>query len=123
MKPTPEAKLELSEDEMRAYGYKIVDAIVEHQLNQNSKKPVATATRGEMDTIFQEKAPEKASDANEVLDFVMEKVIPYSNIMSHPKFFSFVPGPSNYVSAMADALATGFNIFSGGWAAAPAAAE
>jgi len=35
----------------------------------------------------------------------------------------FVPGPSNYISAMADSLASGFNIFSGGWAASPAAAE
>jgi aromatic-L-amino-acid decarboxylase len=46
-----------------------------------------------------------------------------STIVSHPKAFSFVPGPSNYISAMADTLATGFNIFSGGWAASPAAAE
>ena len=123
MKPTTKAKLELPEDEMRAYGYKIVDAIIDHQLTQNTKKPVALATRSEMDTVFKEVAPEASSSAEEVLDFVMQQVVPYSNIMSHPKFFSFVPGPSNYVSAMADALATGFNIFSGGWAAAPAAAE
>ncbi|MEX2350774.1 MAG: aspartate aminotransferase family protein, partial [Flavobacteriaceae bacterium] len=32
-------------------------------------------------------------------------------------------GPSNFISAMGDALASGFNIFSGGWAASPAAAE
>ncbi|MGB3774193.1 MAG: aminotransferase class V-fold PLP-dependent enzyme, partial [Leeuwenhoekiella sp.] len=58
-----------------------------------------------------------------VLDFVMDQVIPGANLLSHPKFFSFVPGPSNYISAMADTLATGFNVFSGGWAAAPSAAE
>ncbi|HAT71098.1 MAG TPA: decarboxylase, partial [Flavobacteriaceae bacterium] len=44
-------------------------------------------------------------------------------IVSHPKSYSFVPGPSNYVSTIADTLATGFNVFSGGWVASPAAAE
>ena len=57
------------------------------------------------------------------LDFVIDKVLKESNIVSHPKSYSFVPGPSNYISAMADTLATGFNIFSGGWAASPAASE
>lgn len=117
------ARLELSEKEMRDYGYKVVDAIVEHHLNQHKKKPVAQASREEMDSLLREHAPEAPTAANEVFDTVMEKVMPFTNIMSHPKFYSFVPGPSNYVSAMADALATGFNVFSGGWAASPAAAE
>src|ERR1700688_4414888 len=29
--------------------------------------------------------------------------------------FGFVPLPSNFVSVMADALSTGFNVFSGSW--------
>lgn len=116
-------KLELSKEEMRQYGYQIVDSIVEHHSTQNSKKPVAYASRKEMDDLFLEEAPEIPTNANEVLNFVTEKVLPNSNIVSHPKSYSFVPGPSNYISVMADTLATGFNIFSGGWAASPAAAE
>ena len=116
-------KLILSKAEMQDYGYKIVDAIVEHFDTQDSKKPVVTATRKEMDALFLENIPEKGTDANEVLEFVIEKVLKDSNIVSHPKSYSFVPGPSNFISAMADSLATGFNIFSGGWIASPAATE
>ena len=123
MKAKKEARLELSEKAMRQYGYAVVDAIAKHHADQDKKEPVAIATREEMDSVFLEEAPEEASDANKVLDFVMQKVIPGSNILSHPKFFSFVPGPSNYISAMADTIATGFNVFSGGWAASPTAAE
>ena len=115
--------LELSKEEMKAYGYKVIDSIVEHFDTQNSKNPVSSASRKEMDALFLENAPEKGSDSHKVLDFVIEKVLKESNIVSHPKSYSFVPGPSNYISAMADTLATGFNIFSGGWAASPAAAE
>ncbi|MEW7293131.1 pyridoxal phosphate-dependent decarboxylase family protein [Aquimarina sp. 2304DJ70-9] len=116
-------KLRLSKEEMRQYGYKIIDHIVDHFETQNSKKPVTIATREEMDLLLTEAIPDQPTPANEVLDFVMDHVIPNSNIVSHPKSYSFVPGPSNYVSVMADTLATGFNIFSGGWAASPAAAE
>lgn len=108
---------------MQDYGYNVVDAIVEHFDTQNEKFPVATASRKEMESMFLDEAPEKPTDAKEVLNFVLEKVMTQSNVVSHPKSYSFVPGPSNFISAMGDALASGFNIFSGGWAASPAAAQ
>jgi len=108
---------------MQDYGYKVVDAIVAHFDTQNQKLPVAQGSRKEMDSLFLEEAPENPSDATEVLHFVLKHVMTKSNVVSHPKSFSFVPGPSNYISTMSDTLATGFNIFSGGWAASPAAAE
>ncbi|MDF0708032.1 pyridoxal phosphate-dependent decarboxylase family protein [Flagellimonas okinawensis] len=117
------ARLELSKEEMKTYGHQVVDAIVEHHATQHEKLPVALGSREEMDSLFLEEAPEEGSDPSKVLEFVLEKVMTNSANMAHPKSFSFVPGPSNYVSVMADALATGYNIFSGGWAASPAAAE
>ena len=114
---------EMTKEEMTSYGYKIVDQIVNHFTEVEHKKPVKKASRKEMDTIFLSEAPDKATSADDVLDFVMKNVMPNSIILSHPKSFSFVPGPSNFISAMSDSLATGFNIFSGGWNIAPAAAE
>ncbi|WP_036841487.1 aminotransferase class V-fold PLP-dependent enzyme [Polaribacter sp. Hel_I_88] len=114
---------EMTKEEMTSYGYKIVDQIVNHFTEVEHKKPVKKASRKEMDTIFLSEAPDEATDADTVLDFVMKNVMPNSIILSHPKSFSFVPGPSNFISAMSDSLATGFNIFSGGWNIAPAAAE
>ncbi|RBP29008.1 glutamate/tyrosine decarboxylase-like PLP-dependent enzyme [Oceanihabitans sediminis] len=116
-------KLQLSKEEMKQYGYQVIDAIVEHFDTERNKKPVALATREEMDLLFKTEAPDEPTNYKEVLQFVTDKVLPNSNIVSHPKSYSFVPGPSNYVSVMADTLATGFNVFSGGWAASPAAAE
>jgi glutamate/tyrosine decarboxylase-like PLP-dependent enzyme len=114
---------EMTKEEMTSYGYKIVDQIVNHFAEVEHKKPVKKASRKEMDTIFLSEAPDEATSADDVLDFVMKNVMPNSIIISHPKSFSFVPGPSNFISAMSDSLATGFNIFSGGWNIAPAAAE
>lgn len=107
---------------MKDFGYRVVDAIAEHFENQEQKKPVSSGSRKEMEDLFSEILPEEPTPANEVLDFVLKNVMPQSNIMSHPKSYSFVPGPSNYISVMSDSLATGFNIFSGGWVGSPAAA-
>ncbi|CAM1353559.1 pyridoxal phosphate-dependent decarboxylase family protein [Tenacibaculum insulae] len=117
------AHFDLSLEEMKSYGYKIVDLIAEHWDTLKDKKPVTSATRKEMDNLFLQEAPNIGMNANEVLDFVMDNVIPNSTVISHPKSYSFVPGPSNFISTMADSLATGFNVFSGGWVASPAAAE
>ncbi|WP_452598241.1 pyridoxal phosphate-dependent decarboxylase family protein [Pontimicrobium sp. MEBiC01747] len=116
-------KLQLSKEDMKQFGYQVIDTIVEHFANEHNKKPVTQASREEMDSMFNMEVPVEPMPYNDVLDLVINKVLPNSNIVSHPKSFSFVPGPSNYVSVMADTLATGFNIFSGGWAASPAAAE
>jgi len=113
----------LSEDEMRTYGYKVIDAIVNHFSTQEQKSPINIATRKEMDDLFLEQAPESATPSQEVLDFVLNNVLNKANILTHPKFYSFVPGPSNFISSMSDTLATGFNVFYGGWNASAAAAE
>ena len=119
-----EGHFDLSLEEMKSYGYKIVDLIAEHWATLDTKKPVPTSkSREDLDAVFLQEAPEKPSNSEEVLNFVMNNVIPNSTVVSHPKFYSFVPGPSNFISTMADSLATGFNIFSGGWLVSSAAAE
>ncbi len=115
--------LELTVEAREKYGIKVMEAISNHYQQINNKKPVAISSREEMDKLFLEEVPEKPSNPFEVLDFVLENVMTQSTIVSHPKSFSFVPGPSNFIGAMGDSLASGFNIFSGGWAASPAAAE
>ena len=49
---------DLSVEEMKSYGYKIVDLIVEHYKEIENKNPVTIASRVEMDTIFLQEAPE-----------------------------------------------------------------
>ncbi len=114
----------MSLEDMKSYGYKIVDLIAEHWDTIHTKKPFAEPkTRNDLDQVFLQEAPEQPMDSEKVLDFIVENVLPNSTYTSHPKFYSFVPGPSNFISTMADTLATGFNIFSGGWLVSSAAAE
>ncbi len=116
-------KLELSKKQMQQLGYKVIDELVEHFDTQVTKSPVCLATREQMEQKLDEKIPVSPTNPNDVLDHVLENVLANCGINSHPKSYSFVPGPSNFVSTMADTLACGFNTFSGSWMASPAAAQ
>ena len=117
------APLTLSKEEMQQYGYKVVDLLVSHFDNLSKQKIVSLADRKQMDALLQESIPDKSTPAKEVLDHVVKNVLSHTDLLTHPKYYSFVPSPSNYVSVMADTIASGYNIFSGGWANSPAAAE
>jgi glutamate/tyrosine decarboxylase-like PLP-dependent enzyme len=58
-----------------------------------------------------------------VLDQVEADVLPNTKRVDHPRFFGFVPGPNNFIGVLADALAAGFNVFSGTWISGAAAAQ
>ena len=115
--------LSMTPEEMRSYGYKVVDLLVEHLQELPNKKPVALATSKEMNLLLEDQIPEEGSPAADVLHFVMENVLNNCDLLPHPKFFSYCPSPSNFVSTMADTLATGFNVFSGAWVTSPGATD
>ena len=115
--------LEMHPDAMRAMGYAVVDAIVDQATSLPDQPTVRSADREMMDGFLWEAAPQTATPAREVLNRVLSEITPFGHRNSHPRYFGYVPNPSNFVGAMADALVSGFNTFSGMWIGSPGAAE
>jgi aromatic-L-amino-acid decarboxylase len=115
--------LNLSREDMRALGYRVVDILVEHFQELSERPATRKADRPTLEARLREALPEHGSNALEILDQLQRDV--FSNIMhtDHPRFFAFVPSPSNFVSVMADALAAGFNVFAGTWLEASGPAQ
>ncbi len=114
--------LTLSKEEMRAMGYRVIDVLVEH-LATLQDQPVGA--KGEpMDLLkrFAGPVPEEGVSFDSLLDTVQTDVLANTMHVNHPRFFAYVPGPSNYVSVLAEALATGFNVFAGTWISGSGAA-
>lgn len=109
------AKLKLTREEMRSLGYRIVDQIVEHFENLASKPVMRVSPRAELETKLREPLPEQPEPVDSLLEQLQRDVWPNIGNVQHPRFFAFIPGPSNFVSVMADALAAGFNPFAGNW--------
>jgi len=109
------SKLELTSEEMRCLGYRIVDQIVEHFEALASKPVMRVSPRAELEAELREPLPERPTPVDLLLDQLRRVVWPNIGNVQHPRFFAFIPSPSNFVSVMADALAAGFNPFAGNW--------
>jgi len=116
-------RLSLTTDQMRDLGYRTVDIIVDHLAGLRQKPVSGGATRAELEPVFREPIPETGTDPHEVLRIVEEKILAGNMHLDHPRFFAFVPGPGGFIGAMADALASGFNVFASTWLEGPAATE
>ncbi len=115
--------LELSVPEMRAFGHRAVEVVIEHLATLPDRPVAQVARRAEVEAKLREPLPRTASPWEMVLGQVQEDVLANVRHLDHPRFLALVPGPSNFVSTLADLLATGFNVFSGTWVEASGPAE
>jgi aromatic-L-amino-acid/L-tryptophan decarboxylase len=119
---TNHSRIALSREEMQKFGYAVVDLLAEHFANVRDERVGSKADRSKLIRLFDGDPPETGRDANEILAQLERDVLPHNLHVDHPRFFAFVPGPNNFVSAMADAIAAGFQIFNGTWFGGSAAA-
>jgi glutamate/tyrosine decarboxylase-like PLP-dependent enzyme len=120
-KPDP-ARLELSTAEMQRLGYQVVDLLVRHFAGMRDGPVGAKGDPRQLMALFSGPPSESPTDPHELLAQLQQDVFPNNLHVDHPRFFAFVPGPGNFVSTMADALASGFNVFNGTWLGGSAAA-
>jgi len=113
MKTNP--KLEFDTETMREMGYRVVDMIVEH-LGALPAKPASTcAPREELEARLREPAPQEGAHFESVLEQVRDDVLANAMWANHPRHFAWVPGPSNFVGVLGDAIASAYNICPSSW--------
>ena len=114
--------LELSVEEMQRLGYGVVDLLVQHFAEMRERPVGAKGEPAKMMALLSGGPSETPTDPHALLAKLEKDVFPNNLHVDHPRFFAFVPGPGNFVSTMADALASGFNVFNGTWLGGSAAA-
>jgi aromatic-L-amino-acid decarboxylase len=119
----PRHPLELSLAEMRALGERALGIVVRH-FDRNRDEPVAkTLPRAETERLLRTPLPEHGMPVEELLRIVERDVFPNSLKTDHPRFYAFVPSPTNFVSVIGDLLTSGHNVFAGHWLASSAASQ
>ncbi|WP_372365260.1 aspartate aminotransferase family protein [Candidatus Uabimicrobium sp. HlEnr_7] len=111
------SKLEFSPQEMKKMGYQVIDMIVDHWTNFPQKRAATTASRGEMRKKLSQSFSETPIPFEEMLSILQRDVFSNTLNLMHPKFFAYIPGPNNFIGVLAEAMAAGFNTFSGTWLA------
>lgn len=112
---TPEAMLQIGDAAIKAAVDHIIDLPNAPRSNLEGGPEIARSLR--------EPPPEKGTNFESLLDFLMNKVIPVSINTPHPAYMGYIPGGGLYPSAIADFLGAATNRFTGAWFAAPAAAR
>jgi aromatic-L-amino-acid decarboxylase len=107
--------LMLPEDEMRRLGYAVVDRMVAHATGVRDLPPIRVGDAGELMEALGGPPPDGPGDPEAELNRLLDEVIPFGQRGDHPRLFARISSPSNYLSALADALGAGFNVFAGSW--------
>ncbi|MFQ5660716.1 MAG: pyridoxal phosphate-dependent decarboxylase family protein [Gammaproteobacteria bacterium] len=105
--------LALDEETMRQLGYQAVDTLVQHYADVRNKPVVSPARAGRCLPESMLGFSPGGKDPCGVLQTTIDSVFEQCMHLIHPRFFAYIPGPSNFVSAIADMLVSGFNIFAG----------
>ena len=107
----PRDQIKLDSEEMREMGYRIIDMLVDYTGAQSQFPVTRALDHATFEEILQEPLPENGSDWRDVLEQFERQVLTTIDHLDHPRFFAYIPSPSNFVGAMADTLASGYNIF------------
>ena len=110
-----EASLKLSHEKARELGHALVEQLVEYEGRVASLPVVKVGSAAALRAAIWEELPLHGNDPLAVLERIQKSVLSSMNHETHPRFFAFVPGPSNLVGAYADFLRAGYNIFAGSW--------
>ena len=92
-------------------GYRIIDMLVDYTGAQAQFPVTRALDHATFEEILDEPLPETGSDWQDVLAQLERQVLTTIDHLDHPRFFAYIPSSSNFVGAMADALASGYNIF------------
>ena len=115
--------LQLSHDEMHALGAKALDLVIRHFETNRANSVAVTIPRAQTERMLRTALPETPTPVGELVDILARDVFPNSLKTDHPRFYSFVPSPTNFVSVVGDLLVSGHNLFAGHWMAASAAGQ
>ncbi|MEC7523568.1 MAG: aminotransferase class I/II-fold pyridoxal phosphate-dependent enzyme [Myxococcota bacterium] len=112
-------RLSLSRERMRALGYRVVDALVERWAGLPEAPIPSPPDRAALRETLLEPLPRVGRAPEAVIERALREVLAEAAPTGHPRFFGFIPSPSNFIAVLADTLVAGFNPFGGNWLEAP----
>jgi aromatic-L-amino-acid decarboxylase len=118
------APLEMTPEEFRALGYRLVDHLAEF-LGSLPSRPVSPGeSPRQIRTILGDSPlPEKGSPPGPLLEDAVRLLVEHSLFNGHPRFMGFVTSPPAPLGALGELLASAVNPNCGGWVLSPMASE
>ncbi|PYL28810.1 MAG: hypothetical protein DMF45_08065 [Verrucomicrobia bacterium] len=88
--PLPDrSRIALSREEMREFGYRVVDLLAEHFADVREERVGSKADPAKLIPLFADDPPELGRDPNELLAQLERDVLPNNLHVDHPRFFAW----------------------------------
>ncbi|RPI53659.1 MAG: aminotransferase class V-fold PLP-dependent enzyme [Acidobacteria bacterium] len=119
------APLQMTPDEFRAVGHRLVDQIAERlaRVPEGPVKPDESADVVRAVVKAERGLPQRGTDPQVLLTEAADLLFDHSNLNGHPRFFGYITSSPAPIGMFGDLLAAAVNANCGGWAIAPAASE
>jgi glutamate/tyrosine decarboxylase-like PLP-dependent enzyme len=114
--------LALDAETMRRLGYAVVDMLVE-RAHDGDAPAIVRASRAEMELRLREQAPAQGRPFEELLEQLVEDVLPFAIRFDHPRNFSYIPSSGTWPGALGDFIAAACNFNAMFWMTAPGPSE
>ncbi len=114
---------DISTEDFRKFGYKVVDRIAEYFENIESFPVLSQNRPGDLKKSLPSSAPEHGEDFSEILDDVEKLIFPAVTHWNHPNFHGLFSTSASAVGIFADMFASAFDMKAMLWRTAPASTE
>lgn len=117
--------LELSPEAMRQWGNAALEMVIRHRQTLPNKAVLTLPDKSAVRARLRRPIPQAPQAWDAIWQALGQDIFQNMAHTDHPRFFPYVPGPGNFIGALAAFLAAGFNTFSGTWleAAGPTEVE
>ena len=117
------APLEMSPDEFREAGHRLVDAIGAFLESLPSRPVTRDETPSALRSLLPAALPERGAPAARLLEAAVPLLVEHSLFNGHPRFLGYITSSAAPIGALADFLASAVNPNVGGWQLSPIASE
>jgi aromatic-L-amino-acid decarboxylase len=115
--------LEMSADEFRVAGHRLVDAIGAFLESLPSRPVTRDETPTALRALLPAALPRQGRPAGPLLDEAAPLLVEHSLFNGHPRFLGYITSSAAPIGALADLLAAAVNPNVGGWQLSPVASE
>ena len=117
------APLEMSPDEFRRAGHRLVDEVARLLESLPSRPVTRDETPTALRSLLPPALPERGAPAADLLEAAAPLLVEHSLFNGHPRFFGYITSSAAPIGALADLLASAVNPNVGGWQLSPIASE
>jgi aromatic-L-amino-acid/L-tryptophan decarboxylase len=118
------APLEMSPEEFRAAGYRMVDAIAAFLDSLRARPVTPGETPGQVRRAFADVGlPEEGTPPDQLLDEIASLMVEHSLFNGHPRFWGYITASAAPIGALADLLVSSINPNLAAWVLSPLASE